>query len=792
MKISEVWLREWVNPAVPTDELETQLSMAGLEVDSVTPAAQAFSGVVVGQIVECDQHPDADKLRVCKVAGDGYELVQVVCGAPNARVGIKIPFATVGAKLPGDFKITKAKLRGVESFGMLCSEVELKLGEDDSGLWELPTDAPIGEDLRKYLALNDNLIEIDLTPNRGDCLSVQGIAREVGVLNQCAVTPVKIAPVAATINDTLPVVLNAGDACPRYLGRVIRNVDVKAQTPVWMQERLRRADVRPISPAVDVTNYVMLELGQPMHAFDLDKLNGGIEVRWSENGEPLELLNGTTVKLQSQTLVIGDHRQPLAMAGIMGGEQSSVTDDTRHLFLESAFFNPLAIAGKARSYGLHTDSSHRFERGVDPELSAVAIERATRLILEIMGGDAGPVIVAEDIEQLPPRNAITLRRARLEQQLGISFSDEQVVDILTRLGMAVTVSEQGWTGIAPSWRFDVAIEQDLVEEIARIYGYNNLPVATPKMGVAIEPKDERTIALHRLRDQLIARGYQEAITYSFVDPKLHQLLMPGQTAVALSNPISADLAEMRVSLWPGLVGAALHNLKRQQSRVRIFETGLRFVTVDGELTQRPGIAGLICGARHPENWASSNEKVDFFDIKADVEALLAMTGHTNAFTFRAAEHSALHPGQCAAIESAGLTIGYVGALHPQALKALDCSQALYVFELDLAAVSLARLPKFVEIGKFPEVRRDLAFFFDNAVSAKEILETTRSAAGSLLTELKLFDLYHSKDIENTGKSVALGLTFRDSSRTLSDEEVNECVDKVISRLTASLGATLRG
>jgi phenylalanyl-tRNA synthetase beta chain len=792
MKFSESWLRHAVNPNISTEELVAQVTMAGLEVDAVESAAPEMSGVVVGEIVSVEQHPDADKLRVCQVAGGG-ELAQVVCGAANARAGIKVPFAIVGAKLPGDFKIKKAKLRGVESSGMLCAQTELQLGDDDDGLWELPTDATVGSDLIDYLELNDNIIEVDLTPNRGDCLSIRGLAREVGVLNKAAVTEQACVPVAATIEDRIRITLEAPEACARYVGRVIRNLDLGQPTPQWMQEKLRRSGVRSLGPAVDVTNYVLLELGQPMHAFDLSKIDGGIVVRMGRD-EKLKLLDDSEALVDTQTLVIADNSKALAMAGIMGGDESAVGGNTTDILFESAWFNPLAIAGKARNYGKHTDSSHRFERGVDSQLQVDAIERATALMLDICGGQAGPVVIEESAEHLPAPATIKLGDAHLAQQLGVVIGAEEIDDILARLGLTfVARDDQGSTWVAPSWRFDIAIEQDLVEEVARIYGYNNLPTSTPTMALELQAKPERQQDLSIFRQQLVANGYQEAVTYSFVDPDLQKLVDPETVGIALQNPISADMSVMRTSLWPGLLSTAIYNLNRQQNRVRIFEAGQCFVPGEnGALTQNRALAGLICGSRTPTGWTASKDKVDFFDLKGDLEDVLALTGLAEQFSFAAAEHPALHPGQSAMVSRNGEQVGWIGQLHPKLQAQLDFSTAVYLFQVDVAKVSESRLPKFSEVSKFPAVRRDLAFLVDSEIAAADLMSEARNAAGEHLIDLMLFDVYQSKDIDNKGKSLALGLTFQHASRTLTDEEINTSIDRVVKKLDVKFKAELRG
>jgi len=791
MKFSEQWLRGWVSPQVSRDELVARLSMAGLEVDSVTPAAGDFSGVVVGEVLSTEQHPDADKLRVCQVS-NGSETFQVVCGAPNVRPGLKVPFAMIGAQLPGDFKIKKAKLRGVESNGMLCSQAELQIGEGNDGLMELPVDAPVGEDVRTYLSLDDASIEVDLTPNRGDCLSLAGMAREVGALYAAKVQRPEVPAIAAAHDEVRPVEVLAPAACPRYLGRVVRNVDLSKPTPLWMDERLRRADVRSIDAAVDITNYVMLELGQPLHAFDLAEINGGIRVRMAEEGEKLVLLDGQEVTLRSDTLVIADHTRALAIAGVMGGEHSGVTANTRDVFLESAFFDQIAVAGKARSYGLHTDASHRYERGVDWQLAREAMERATGLLLEITGGDAGPIIETLSEQHLPSVAPVTLRAERITQMLGMEIDGLEVERLLTALGLTVTADGAGqWRIEVPSHRFDISLEVDLIEELARLYGYNRLPVRYPQARLAPQAKAEAEGDLPALRRLLVARGYQEAITYSFIDPKLFELFNPGVEPLLLANPISADMAAMRSSLWPGLVKALQHNLNRQQDRVRMFESGLRFVGQLEGLKQQPMLAGVVCGSRLPEGWAQGRDGVDFFDVKADVEAVLGFAGALDAFTFVPGKHPALHPGQTARIERDGREVGFLGAIHPELAKNLGLDRPVYVFELVLSEVAQGRLPKFHELSRFPEVRRDLALLADRDVAASAVLDVIRENAGEWLTDLRLFDVYQGKGIDPHRKSLAVGLTWQHPSRTLNDDEVNSTTQNILTSLEQRLNATLR-
>lgn len=791
MLVNEAWLREWVNPAVDTDTLVKQLTMAGLEVDGVEPAAPVFSGVVVGQVESCEPHPDADKLRVCQVS-NGSQTAQVVCGASNVRPGLKIPFAQVGAKLPGDFKIKKAKLRGVESNGMLCGASELGLEDLIDGLMELPDDAPVGTDFREYLQLDDAVIEVDLTPNRADCLSVRGIARELGVMNQCPLTEVAISQVTPAIDDTLTITLADSDACPRYLGRVIKGVNVKADTPLWMVERLRRAGLRTIDPIVDVTNYVLLELGQPLHAFDLAKISGGITVRKAKADETLVTLDEQTLTLRDDTLVIADDSAALAVAGVMGGKPSAVTEQTQDIFLECAFFAPLAIAGKARSYGLHTDSSHRFERGVDPQLQQDAIERATALILEIAGGQPGPVCEAVEDAKLPQQAEIALRAERIEGLLGMALPAEQVEDILGRLGMAITPAASGdaWTVLAPSWRFDMAIEPDLIEELARIYGYEKLPSRVPAGSPSGDTVGENVVAVRRLADTLIDRGYLEAITYTFVEPGLLKQVEPRVEPLPLLNPISADLGVMRTTLLAGLFSTARHNLNRQADRLRLFETGLRFMPkTEGELEQTPMIAGLVYGSAQPQNW-EGKRAADFFDLKGDVEALLSLSD-ASAFSFTAGEHPALHPGQTAALSRGGEVVGYLGRIHPRLAADLDLPANLYAFELALAPLQQGILPHFAGVSDQPRMRRDLAFVVDAGVPAGDLVAAVRDTCDERLTDVRIFDIYQGDSIGENRKSLALGLTFQDRSRTLKDQEVNDLVEAVVSQVKQQFNATLR-
>ena len=789
MKFSEQWLREWVNPGIGTQALVDQITMAGLEVDGFEPVAGRFTGVIVGEVREVVPHPDADKLRVCQVAG-GEELVQVVCGAPNVRPGLKVPFAVVGAVLPGDFKIKKAKLRGQPSFGMLCSESELGLSESHEGLMELPEDAPVGQDLVAYLGLDDVTIDVDLTPNRADCLSIRGIAREVGVLNSLVVEGPAIEPVAATHSEAVDVQVLATEGCPRYLARVLRNVDLSVETPLWMQEKLRRAGIRSIDPAVDVTNYVMLEQGQPMHAFDREEIIGGIVVRMAEPGEKLVLLDGQEVDLTEDTLVIADREKPIAIAGIMGGEHSGVGEKTRDLVLEAAYFDPITLAGKARHYGLHTDASHRFERGVDYQLARAGMERATHLLMDIVGGEPGEVVEVTSEADLPVDRVIDLREQRVADVLGLQIDRTVVEEILTRLGLHIDkLLKDGWRVHAPSFRPDITIEEDLIEEIGRIYGYNNLPVTEPVGSLGLRPEPEATRPLSLVQNYFVAHGYQEAITYSFVDPKVQALVDPDREGIELANPISADLSVMRTTLWSGLLKTVGYNQNRQQPRVRLFETGLRFVRKDGDIDQQPMLSGVVAGPQVPESWANGRRDADFFDVKGELEGLFQLLGVSIAFVPGA--HPALHPGQTAELRMNGQPVGWLGALHPQVQKKLELNGTILMFELFLNPVVTGYVPNFKEISKFPEVRRDLAIIIGNDTAFADVQRVVRQTAGEHLTALRAFDVYEGESLGEGNRSLALSLFWQHPERTLNEEEVHELFNGVIEALKLELGATLR-
>jgi len=799
MKFSEQWLRQWVNPDVSTQQLAHQLTMAGLEVDAVEPVAPELKNVVVGRVVSLKPHPDADKLRVCEVDVGNPDVLTIVCGAANVEKDGRYPVALIGAELPGGFKIKKAKLRGVESFGMLCSAKEIALSEQAEGLLTLPADAPVGAPISDYLQLNDYSIELGLTPNRADCLSLRGIAREVAVLNNLPVSPVEPETITPTISDELPVDIQAAEHCPRYVGRVIKNINPRAQTPIWMQERLRRSGLRSISPVVDVTNYVLLELGQPMHAFDLTKLDKGIVVRLAFENEKLTLLDGQELTLKSGSLVIADHKQPQALAGIMGGNDSAVTDDTQHIFLESAYFSPSLLSGQARSYGLHTDSSHRFERGVDPQLQRMAVDRASELLLQITGGNPGPIIDICHSEFLPKREPIRIRHSRTRKVLGVVVDKDIVTQILKNLGMQVSVQDTNegveWQVVPPSFRFDIEREVDLIEEVARIYGYNKIPSTHLETSAIMVPVPEGKISLSRLKQVLVERNYQEAITYSFVDPVLQNLMNPQVDAIKLANPISADMSVMRTSLWSGLVQAALHNINRQQEYVRLFESGLRFVSQNDDISQEPMLAGICYGSAHPKQWAAASRVVDFFDVKNTVDSLLNLSSQADKFIYLKDKHLALHPGQSARIvrkqTDSQASVGWIGALHPAISQKLGLSQPLYLFELRLELIAYREIPIFREVSKFPAIRRDLAIVVDENLASQAVSDCIKRVAPDTLKNLQLFDVYKGQGIESGRKSLAYGLTLQKQDQTLTDDEVDAVIVKIMSILNKELGATLR-
>ncbi|MCE7534783.1 phenylalanine--tRNA ligase subunit beta [Aliivibrio fischeri] len=794
MKFSESWLREWVKPAINSEELAHQITMAGLEVDEVAPVAGEFTGVKVGKVVECGQHPDADKLRVTKIDIGEEELLDIVCGASNCRLGLTVAVATVGAVLPGNFKIKKAKLRGVPSHGMLCSFSELGIDVESEGILELPEGTTLGADVRDILELNDVAIDVDLTANRADCFSIRGLAREVGVLNRADVTEPTIAAVATSIEDAVSIEVKATEACPRYLGRVIKNVNAKAETPIWMQEKLRRCGIRSIDAIVDITNYVMLEQGQPMHAFDLAKIDGGIVVRMAEQDEKLTLLDGNEAKLNDNTLVIADQNKALAIAGIFGGQESGVTSETTDIMLECAFFAPDHIRGRARAYGLHTDSSLRFERGVDSTLQAAAMERATQLLVELCGGEVAPVVAVESEADLPKANTVELRRSKLDGLLGHHIPSTDVVEILTRLGCAVESTDTGWTASSPSWRFDIAIEQDLIEEVGRIYGYNNIPNQAPVAALNMNDHKEANQPLKRVRDLLVDRGYHEAITYSFVEPEQQKLIVPEIEPLILPFPISAEMSAMRLSLWTGLINTVVHNQKRQQPRVRLFESGLRFIpeeSAENGMRQEMMLAGIIAGTRGEEHWDIATNTVDFFDLKGDLEAVLELTANELAYEFKAAKHPALHPGQTAVIVVDGKEVGFIGTVHPELERKFGLNGRTIMFEIEWDAINTRVIPEAASVSKFPANRRDIAIVADEAIASGDIVAECLASGGELLTSAKLFDVYRGQGVEEGKKSLAIALTLQSVERTLEEADITSAVDAIVAAIGEKFSATLR-
>lgn len=793
MKFSESWLRTLVDPKLTSEELSHLLTMAGLEVEELDPVAPAFDSVVVAHVLEVVKHPDADRLNVCQVDTGSGTPTTIVCGAPNVAVGLKVPCALPGAKLPGDFTIKIAKVRGIESSGMLCSAKELGIAEEASGLLILPADAPVGQSIRQYLELDDSVFEIKLTPNRADCLSLQGVAREVGAITGAATSLPQVAEVPASIADTRAVVLDAPAACPLYYGRIVKNVDAKAPTPEWMKRRLERSGIRAISALVDITNYVMLELGQPLHAFDNTRLEGAVHARMAKPEEKLLLLNEQAIVVDAEVLMIADETKPLAMAGIMGGEESGITLETTELFLESAFFAPKAIAGRARRYGFASDASHRFERGVDFGGTRAAIERATQLILEVCGGQAGPVTEAK--ADLPARTPVRLRTARAEKVLGLALGAERIAGLFKGLALSFVQQGDDFLVTPPSWRFDMEIEEDLIEEIARLYGYDNIPSPAPRgrMEMMLQPEGLRPAC--RIRQMLADRGYQEVVNYAFVE-EAWEADFAAKTEEAylirLANPIASQMAVMRSNLFGGLISNLVTNLKRKQSRVRLFEVGRTFhrdtaaQPVAG-FSQPWKLAGLAFGGALPEGWGAGTRKVDFYDVKGDIEALLAPA----ALSFEKLVHPALHPGRAARILLDGQEIGCIGELHPEWAQKYDLPQAPVVFELDFAAVKSVRVPAYAEVSKFPPVVRDLAIVVDQNVALQTLLDGLKGQVSDLVQDIQLFDVYVGKGVPENKKSLAFRIVMQDTQRTLQDSEVDAAMQQLVSCFEQAFGAQLR-
>ena len=783
MQFSENWLRSLVNTDLDSQALCHALTMAGLEVEDMQPVAAPFSKVVVAKILSAEKHPDADRLQVCKVDVGLAEPLQIVCGASNARAGLVAPCAMVGAELPG-ISIKQAKVRGVESFGMMCSSKELGLSAEATGLLELDESAVVGQSIREYLDLDDHLLTLKLTPNRSDCLSLLGIARDVVAITGATTQFESIAPVSAQISAEKEVNVSEKAACPRYCGRLVQGVNAKAASPAWMVKRLERSGIRSISAVVDITNYVLLALGQPMHAFDADKLTGDIQVRFAKSGESLTLLNDQTVELKMDDLVIADAHGALALAGIMGGKPSSVSDETTDIFLESAFFVPSVIAGKARRLGLSTDSSYRFERGVDFGNTRNAIEFATGLIQQICGGQAGEVV--EELGALPERHPVKLRMSRLMSVLGIQFEQTKVSQLLTQLGFSFVEESKVFIVTPPSYRFDIEIEEDLIEEVARLHGYDHIPAISPVASLNMLSAPEQQKNLNNVRDQLVANGYQEVVTYSFVDESWEHGLMGNPKPIKLKNPIASNLSVMRTGLWGGLLDTLVYNLNRKQERAFLFEIGAVYKQIDNAYQEATRISGLVYGNAKPEQWAAPSNEADFFDVKAHVDALVG----ENAI-YEKAEHSALHPGQTARILINGQPIGWLGKLHPKWQQQYSLTKNTYLFELDLAAVLIRPLSTYKEVSKLMPVRRDIAVVLDENIAVQQVLTTIKQANIKHIQEVALFDLYQGKGIAENKKSLALSVLMHNTEVTLTDNDVDVSMNNLLQLLQTEFGAELR-
>jgi len=791
MKVVESWLREWVDPDLDSNALEHQLTMLGLEVDGVDVEGGNLEGVVVAEVIEVAKHPDADRLSVCKVSTGSDETIDVVCGAPNVTAGMKSPLAVPGITLPNGVKLRKSKIRGVVSNGMLCSAVELGLGEESDGIIALADDAPAGMPLAEHLGLPDTVFDLDLTPNRGDCFSVLGVARDIAALTGSPLRSTDVAAVEATIDDTLPVEIPLPEGCPSFAGRLIRNIDPAAKSPAWMLERLRRAGLRGISPVVDITNYVMLELGQPLHAYDAARVQGAIRPRLAKQGEKVTLLDEKEVAVNSDTLVIADDSGAIGLAGIMGGLSTAVSDETTDVFFEAAFWPQAFMAGRARSYGMHTDASLRFERGVDFEGQGLAVERATQLLLEISGGDAGPLVHQVSEPHLPCREPITLRRSRVSMLLGLDIDDDVVAGVLTRLGLRVSENEDGWEVVAPSYRFDISSEVDLIEEIVRIHGYEAVPETTEIAASPLQPVTESLVDLDRVSATLVARDYEEAITYSFIDERSNAPFADGESELVLSNPISSEMSVMRASLLPGLVSSAAANIARQQDRVRLFEIGKSFHGALEAPHEVVRIAAVAAGTAMPEQWGVASQAIDFFDIKADLVGLLKLAGDASDVAFRPLEHPALQPGQAATVLRDEREIGIIGKLHPRVAKSLDLKRDAFVFEVDALQALASAAPVAKPVSRFPVIRRDLAVLVAEDVSGEELVQAVASAAPELIRDVRIFDIYKGPGIEAGLKSVAISLILQETSRTLTDDDADAAQAAAVQKLRQTFGAELR-
>ncbi|NOX70092.1 MAG: phenylalanine--tRNA ligase subunit beta [Gammaproteobacteria bacterium] len=791
MKFAQSWLREWVEPKISTEDLAHRLTMAGHEVESVIVEGEGLDGVVVAEVLAVSKHPDADRLNVCSVSTGTGEPVDVVCGAPNVFTGMKSPLAVPGVKLPNGLKLRKSKIRGVVSNGMLCSAIELGLGDESDGIVELAADAPVGTPLSDYLGLPDAIIDLDLTPNRGDCFSVLGIARDVAALTGQPLQGPERSAVAATIDDKYPVECPVPAACPRFVGRVIKDIDLAAKSPAWMTERLRKSGIRAIHVVVDVTNYVMMELGQPLHAYDLGQLQGSIRPRYARSGEKVTLLDSREVGLTEDTVVIADDSGAIGMAGIMGGLSTAVTERTTDVFLEAAFWPPEIMAGRARSYAMHTDASLRFERGVDPAGQGRAIERASELLLAIAGGQAGPLVEQVSEEHLPARNPVTLTRARLDKVLGTEIPAATVSDILSGLGLDSVQVNGDWQVSPPSFRFDIAMEDDLVEEVARIYGYDRIPEATGSANLPLGSVTETRIDLELVADTLVARDYQEVITYSFIDADSNETVTGKATELVLSNPISSEMSVMRGSLLPGMLAAAAMNVSRQQERVRLFEIGKSFHGTLETPVEVVRVAFLALGPGTREQWATKSQDTEFYDLKGDLEALIQMTGSTSEFDFVVTDHAALQPGQAAEIKRNGEVVGIIGKLHPRVAKSFELKKAVFVVEIDAHKMFVSSAPVAQSVSRFPTIRRDIAVIVDEDIAAAQLVRAVESAAPDLVREVTVFDVYRGPGIEAGRKSIALGLILQETSRTLTDEDADTAMNAAVQKLEQEFAAVLR-
>ena len=789
MKISEQWLREWVNPEISTEQLVEQLTMLGLEVDEVQPAAGSFSHVIVAEIIALEKHPNADKLNVCQVDAGNNEMLQIVCGAPNARVGLKTPLAKIGAVLPGDFKIKQSKLRGMESNGMLCSNVELGLSDDHSGLLELPANAPVGEDIKQYLLLDDNIIDIDLTPNRADCFCIKGVAIDLACLNDVDLMQPTLEEIEASHQEQIKVKLTAEQQCPRYLSRVINAIDNSKETPIWMQEKLRRSGIRSIHPVVDVTNYVMLELGQPMHGFDKATIVDEIHVKMAQKGEKITLLDDKEVILDDSFLMIADQQKYLAIAGVMGGLNSGVTKNTKDIVLESAYFDPATIMGKSRDIGIHTESALRFERGVDPYLQQQAIHRATQLIVEICGGEVGPVNEAYAEEYIPQPQEIILSKSKLDRVLGFEVMEAQVTSILTGLNMDVTYKNESWKAVAPSSRFDMAIAEDLIEEIVRMIGYDKMPSHNLLSESTIMQLPEDLIGHNHIKTQMNNLGYQEVINYSFVSEKLLNTYQMADSSISLKNPLTEEFAVMRTSLLPGIMETIKYNLRRQNDSLKMFETGNVFHKNES-INQDERIIAAITGNRNQEHWGMTKDTVDFYDCKGDLECLLDNT--KRVYEFNQSSHSFLHPGRQSNVVLDNQLIGWIGQIHPQLCRKIGIKKDVYAYELYIKNIKQTSLPVFHDISKFPSVRRDLAMIVDDNISYQQIKQIIINELGELLSDVFIFDEYKDTNMGVDKRSLAIGMVLQQYNSTFEDKDVDKLMSKVVSSIKQNLTVEIRG